>query len=70
MNGCLDDNTMAAYFDGALDTADVAVIDAHVSECAVCRKDLSAMAVAHTLGGSRDGGGDGSRRVTSPRPVR
>jgi len=59
MTGCLDDNTMAAYFDGVLDTADVATIEAHVSECAACRKDLSAMAVAHTLGGSRDDGADG-----------
>jgi eukaryotic-like serine/threonine-protein kinase len=49
MQGCLDDNAMAAYVDGALTADEIARVDSHLSSCAMCRKDLSAMAVAHTI---------------------
>jgi eukaryotic-like serine/threonine-protein kinase len=56
MQGCLDDNAMAAYVDGALTADEVARIDSHLSACATCRQDLSAMAVAHTMPIPREAG--------------
>ena len=57
MQECLDDNTMAAYVDGALGADEVTRIDSHVSSCATCRQDLSAMALTHSVphGAQRDG---------------
>ena len=45
---CLDDNALAAYVDGVLTPDEVARIDTHISDCATCRRDLSAMAAAHS----------------------
>jgi eukaryotic-like serine/threonine-protein kinase len=56
MEGCLDDNAMAAYVDGALTADEITRVDSHLSTCATCRKDLSAMAVAHTMPIAREGG--------------
>jgi len=42
---CLDDNAIAAYVDGVLTADEVTRIDLHLSECAECRRDLSAVVV-------------------------
>ncbi|MEO8701361.1 MAG: tetratricopeptide repeat protein [Kofleriaceae bacterium] len=47
MPGCLDDDAIAAYIDGALPPHEIARVDTHIDECATCRGDLSAMAIAH-----------------------
>jgi len=49
VQGCLDDNALAAYVDGALSPDEIARVDTHISDCASCRRDLSAMAAAHSV---------------------
>jgi tetratricopeptide (TPR) repeat protein len=44
MAGCLGDETIAAYVDGALAPDDVGRVDGHIDRCATCRTQLSAMA--------------------------
>ena len=54
MAACLDDNAMAAYLDGALTADEITRVDSHLSECAACRKDMSAIVVSHTMPVARE----------------
>jgi len=47
--GCLGDDTIAAYVDGALDEAAVSRVDEHVDSCTSCRAQLSAMAASPVM---------------------
>ncbi|HEU0035600.1 MAG TPA: tetratricopeptide repeat protein [Kofleriaceae bacterium] len=72
MGACLDDNALSAYVDGALGADEVARIDAHISECASCRRDLSAIAGTESVptirahGSGSDTANDGARAPTDP----
>src|SRR5262245_61458856 len=49
VDACLDDDALAAYVDGALSADEVALLDTHISGCASCRRDLSALAAARSV---------------------
>jgi len=52
--GCIDDDGVAAYVDGALTAAETAAVEAHLSACEACRKDVSALAVVQTMSARAD----------------
>ena len=49
MSGCLSDDTIAGYVDGALAIAEVASVDRHIDVCTTCRGQLSAVAASPIL---------------------
>jgi len=46
VTGCLGDETIAAYVDGALDLDEVGRVDRHIDGCATCRSQLSSVAAS------------------------
>jgi len=52
---CLDDNLLAAYWDGTLSSDELARFDSHLATCVACRGDLSALAVARSTGAVPEG---------------
>ncbi|HUJ58811.1 MAG TPA: tetratricopeptide repeat protein [Kofleriaceae bacterium] len=54
---CLPEDVVIAFFDGTLDPAQLAELEAHVDDCASCRAWLSGMAVTLDGGSGRPAGG-------------
>jgi eukaryotic-like serine/threonine-protein kinase len=52
---CLDDDTLAAYFDGGLDAGEAHRLFEHVDGCAACARMFAAIAAAHAPPGPTTG---------------
>jgi len=53
---CIDDDTLGAYVDGALGAVDIAQVELHITDCAPCRQQLSALVAVHSVPAKRSAG--------------